>query len=227
MDFQAKLLTHIDEKHLLKHAFYQMWTEGTLPIEVMQKYAEQYYHLERNFPNFLSAMLMTCDSEVARVAILDNFNDETAGAKNHRELWLRFGEGIGATRQAMKNSTPLPETLAAIETFTRLCSKNYLIGAAALAAYESQIPAIAAKKLEGLIANYGITDERTHEFFAVHGSIDIKHANVWWDMLKDADLSEEEKTEAEASTKEASEALWNFLTGVLKAHMPEALTMKC
>ena len=91
--------------------------KGTLPLAVMQKYAEQYYHLERNFPNFLSAMLMTCDDESVRAKILDNFNDETAGSENHRELWLRFGEMVGASREDMKNSETLPETAAAIETF--------------------------------------------------------------------------------------------------------------
>jgi len=224
MDFQAQLLATIDEKHLLKHAFYQMWNEGTLPIEVMQKYAEQYYHLERSFPTFLSLMLQSCDSESARASILDNFNDETTGEKNHRELWLRFGEGIGATREDMKNSTPLPETLAAIETFKTLCAQNYLIGVAALAAYESQIPAIAAKKLEGLEKNYGITDARTKEFFTVHGVMDIKHSNVWWDMLKD--VSEDQKEVLEAATKEAAAALWNFLDGILREYMP-ANAMVC
>ncbi len=209
----------IDEKHLLKHKFYQMWEMGTLPIEVMRKYAEQYYHLERNFPNFLAAMLMTCDDEGIRAQILDNFSDETSGSMNHRELWLKFGEAIGATREDMKNSEMLPETAEAIATFQKICSSNYLQGAAALAAYESQIPAIAAKKLEGLEKNYGITEGT--EFFKVHGYMDIKHANVWWDMLKG---HEEETAE---SVKAGRDALWNFLTGVLKAYMPEAVDMAC
>jgi pyrroloquinoline-quinone synthase len=226
MDFQAQLLATIDEKHLLKHAFYQMWNEGTLPVEVMQKYAEQYYHLERAFPTFLSLMLQSCDDEGIRASILDNFNDETTGEKNHRELWLRFGEGIGATREDMKNSTPLPETVAAIETFKRLCAKHYLTGTGALAAYESQIPAIAAKKLEGLEKNYGITDARTKEFFAVHGVMDIKHSNVWWDLLAAANLTDDQKSEVEAATKEGATALWNFLNGIMREYMP-ANAMVC
>ncbi len=222
-----ELLAVIDEKHLLKHAFYQMWTEGTLPIEVMQKYAEQYYHLERNFPNFLALMLMACDDESVRAKILENFNDETAGSSNHRELWLRFGECIGATREDMKNSEMLPETAAAIETFNKLCSQNYLVGAAALAAYESQIPAIAQKKIEGLVANYGIQEGEGTEFFRVHGYLDIKHAQVWWDMLEQADLTDAQKEELRAAAAAGRDALWNFLTGVLKAYMPEALQMAC
>lgn len=224
MDFQTVLLTHIDAKHLLKHSFYQMWNEGTLPIEVMQKYAEQYYHLERAFPTFLALMLQTCDDAAARAAILDNFNDETAVAKNHRELWLRFGVAIGCTREEMKNSTPLPETINAIATFSRLCAKNYLVGAAALTAYESQIPAIAAKKLEGLRKNYGIESPEGTEFFVVHGVMDVKHTDTWWKML--SNVSETEKPELEAAAKEGAAALWGFLDGIMREYMP-ANAMVC
>lgn len=220
-----ELIAIIDEKHLLKHPFYQMWTEGTLPIEVMRKYAEQYYHLERNFPNFLSAMLMTCDDESIRASILSNFNDETAGEFNHRELWLRFGEAIGATREEMKNSEMLAETAAAIEEFRALCSQSYLIGAAVLAAYESQIPAIAAKKIEGLEKNYGITEGI--EFFKVHGLMDLQHAQVWWDIIESADLTDAQKEELRIAAQKGSELLWNFLSGILKAYKPEALQMAC
>lgn len=209
----------IDEKHLLKHAFYQMWEKGTLPMEVMQKYAEQYYHLERNFPNFLSAMLMTCDNEGIRAKILENFHDETNGTSNHRELWLQFGEAIGASREDMKNSEILPETAAAIATFQSICASSYIQGAGALAAYESQIPAIAAKKIEGLEKNYGIFEGT--EFFKVHGIIDVHHAQVWWDMI------EGQEVDVAESVKAGRDALWNFLTGVLKAYMPEALEMSC
>lgn len=220
-----ELLALIDEKHLLKHPFYQAWTKGTLPIEVMRKYAEQYYHLERNFPNFLAAMLMTCDDESIRAKILENFNDETSGSKNHRELWLRFGECIGVAREQMKNSEMLAETAATIVVFNRICSKNFLVGAAALGAYESQIPAITAKKIEGLVKNYGIPEGEGTEFFRVHGYLDIKHAQVWWDIIAAVKLTDTQKEEIRVATTKGRDALWNFLTGVLKAYMPEALEM--
>lgn len=226
MTLQERLTTRINEKHLLTHTFYQMWDKGTLPIEVLRKYAEQYYHIERAFPTFLSLMLQTCDDEKVRAVIFDNLRDEAAGPKNHRELWLRFGEGVGATRESMKDSTPLPETAQAIETFKRLCSEHYTTGAAALASYESQIPAISEKKLEGLTAHYNITDKRTREFFVVHGVMDIKHSNVWWDMLETANLNEAEKAQMESAAAEGAKALWKFLDGIMREYMPET-AMAC
>ena len=55
------LLALIDEKHLLKHPFYQAWSMGTLPIEVMKKYAEleekytELYYSPLPGPGFLEA----------------------------------------------------------------------------------------------------------------------------------------------------------------------------
>ena len=45
----------IEEHHLLKHPFYQAWTEGTLSKESLQLYAEQYYQHVRAFPENLRA----------------------------------------------------------------------------------------------------------------------------------------------------------------------------
>ena len=219
--FIAHLKALIDEKHLLTHPFYQAWTSGELPIEVMQKYAEQYYHLEKNFPNFLAAMLATSDEADAREVIMHNFHDEAAGTQNHRELWLRFGEGIGATREGMKNSEMLPETAAAVATFQGLSEESYLLGSAALAAYESQVPAVAQEKIAGLVANYGIDSEETMKFFRLHGELDVEHADAWWDIINKYCTDEATKAEVEASVIKGRDALWGFLDGVVREYFPE------
>ena len=219
--FTQKLEAEIEKKHLLKHPFYQMWEKGTLPITVMQKYAEQYYHLERNFPIFLSLMHSGCDVFEVRQAITDNLYDEEHGDKNHTELWLRFGESIGAKRKDMQNSTPLPETKQAIEMFKKMSTSSFLEGAGALAAYESQIPKIAEKKLHGLKHNYGIDDPRGTEFFQLHGILDIKHANVWWDIIEQHINTPKRQLAVMKAVQNGRDSLWGFLDGVCREYMPE------
>ena len=221
-EFVLELQKLIAEKHLLTHPFYQMWTEGTLPIEVMQKYAEQYYILEKNFPNFLSNMLMTADQESARATILDNFMDEAQGTENHRELWLKFGEGIGANRADIKAAVALPETAAAVETLKKLSEESYAKGSAALAAYESQIPEVAKEKIDGLVKNYGIESEETMAFFRVHGTVDLAHSQAWWDIIDQYCTDEAKKEEIRAGVIAGRDALWNFLSGIVREYMPEA-----
>lgn len=190
-------------------------------MEVMQKYAEQYYFLEKNFPNFLSQMLMTCEDESAREVILHNFRDEAEGSNNHRELWLRFAEGIGASREDVKAAKALPETTAAVETFEALSKESYLAGSAALAAYESQIPAVAKEKIAGLVANYGIESEATMAFFRVHGELDVEHSEAWWDIIEKYCTDENVKAQIRDAVIQGRDALWGFLDGVMREYFPE------
>ena len=44
----------MDAKSLLKHPFYQMWSEGTLPKEALIEYAKQYYHFTEHFRRFVA-----------------------------------------------------------------------------------------------------------------------------------------------------------------------------
>ncbi len=209
----------IDEKHLLKHPFYKMWTAGTLPITVLQKYAEQYYHLEKAFPTFLSGMHTQCDEFEVRQSITENLYDEEHGPENHQELWLRFGESVGATREAMQGAQKLPETQAAIDAFRQMSDASTIHGSAALAAYESQIPAVANEKLYGLEKNYGINDERGAKFFKVHGVLDVQHADEWWQILDKHAVTSEDQDNARQGVTVGRDALWGFLDGIMRAYV--------
>ncbi len=224
--FTEHLKKLIAEKNLLNHPFYQQWTAGTLPLPVMQKYAEQYYILEKNFPRFLSRMHADCDDFAVRQTITDNLYDEEHGETNHRELWLRFGEAIGATREAIQKSEQLPETKATIECFNRLSSESFLSGSSALAAYESQIPAVAKSKMDGLKKYYNISDERGTDFFRVHSTLDVEHSNAWWNIIDEHATTPELEEKVKQAVVAGRDALWNFLDGVCRAYFPEAL-MSC
>ncbi|MBS3127686.1 CADD family putative folate metabolism protein [Candidatus Woesearchaeota archaeon] len=218
MPFIQQLKNEIDQKHLLKHPFYQMWEKGTLPLSVMQRYAEQYYHLEKSFPVFLSLMHSNCEDFAVRQAITDNLYDEEHGKENHRELWLQFGEQIGAKRNEMMECALLPETQKTIITFKNLSKKSWLSGSAALAAYESQIPVIAQKKIEGLQKHYGIV--KSPSFFVLHEKLDVDHTNTWWNIIEQHAGTPEKKQEVLNAVKEGRDALWQFLDGICREYLP-------
>lgn len=220
--FIAKLKQLIAAKHLLQHPFYQHWNQGTLPLPVMQKYAEQYYHLEKNFPRFLSRMHANCEEFSVRQTITDNLYDEEHGEANHRELWLRFGEAIGCARANIQAAAPLPETAATIVCFNALSAESLLHGAAALATYESQLAAVAKTKIDGLKTHYGLTSERATTFFRVHSTLDVAHSNAWWNIIAEQATPADEEKIISAVVK-ARDALWNFLDGVCRAYFPAAL----
>ena len=92
----------VSEQHLLKHPFYTAWTEGTLTVSALRGYAAQYYKHVAAFPRYLSAIHAQTPDLETRQYLLENLIDEERGAENHPELWLRFAEGIGTTREVVR-----------------------------------------------------------------------------------------------------------------------------
>src|SRR3954447_7013530 len=101
-------------KHLLTHPFYQAWTRGELSKDALQDYARQYYHHVAAFPTYLSAVHAKCDDQPTRKQILSNLIDEEAGDPNHPELWLKFAESLGTSREEICATEKEPETAALI-----------------------------------------------------------------------------------------------------------------
>jgi pyrroloquinoline-quinone synthase len=100
---QAAVVTLIEECHLLTHPFYTKWVEGDAPRRRRSRSTPaSYYAFESSFPRFLSAILSRTEDRRARQSILDNLSDDEAGEDNHAELWLRFAEGMGVSRDDVR-----------------------------------------------------------------------------------------------------------------------------
>ena len=139
------LLTEIDDRirrrHLLGHPFYTSWVAGTLPMEAMQEYARQYYAFESSFPRFLSAIHTRTDDREARQALLENLWDEEHGEANHAELWLRFAEGIGVSREDVRGAEWNDATQRLVDTY-RSTTTTAPVAAAVAARTTSSCPSL-------------------------------------------------------------------------------------
>ena len=209
----------IDEKvsarAMLKHPFYQAWTEGRLPLDTLRDYARQYFHHVEAFPRAVSAVHSACPDCDGRRMLAENLAEEEgieAGKQDHATLWLMFAHGLGESEDAVRAQQLNVETQALIDTFRRLSRGSYASGLGALYAYESQFPGVASAKIEGLIDRYGISDEETLRFFHVHQYADVEHSAVCRALLDR--LPENQQAEAIAAGEELAAALWNFLSGV-------------
>ncbi len=214
MDLLDRVDEMIDARHLLKHPFYTKWAEGTLPREALQEYARQYYAFESSFPRFISAIHSRTESAAARQQLLDNLWDEEHGRENHAELWLRFAEGIGVSRDDVRTADRNDATRSLVDLYSELSQTAPVPAAvAALYAYERQVPQVSESKIEGLKTHYGMDDARQTAFFAVHGVLDIEHSGAERDMLGQlaTDLDE---ASIEDATSRTLEAWWNFLSAV-------------
>lgn len=209
-------LALVEDQHLLKHAFYQRWTEGTLPMAALQIYARQYYQQVLAFPRYLSAVHANCPDLATRQEILENLAGEELGPDNHPELWLRFAQGLGVARADVLASLPNPHTAAAVQTQLDL-SRNlpYAAGLAVVWAYETQVPAVAQQKIQGLEAHYDIHDEATLAFFRVHGEADVHHSRTEEAIMDAWATTPERQAAILSAVRQTTTALNQILDGVM------------
>jgi len=219
------LITRLNERvaefDLLRHPFYQRWNEGTLTVQDLQIYAQQYYYFVREVPTLVSAIHSNCRNQPLRLSILENLVEEETGGDNmvpHEDLWVWFANGIGMSSERLSAADPTPETRKLLLTYRNLCkSSNCAVGAAAMYAYESRIPEISETKLYGLKKHYGIRDEETLRFFREHMVADIEHTKTWANVMDTLCKSSDDREQAADATAKAAKALWQLLDGVCES----------
>jgi len=162
------------------------------------------------FPRFISTVHSRCPDISVRKVLLQNLLDEELHGPDHPELWLRFAESLGASREEVRAAEALPETRATVDSLFALASGDWRDGLCALYAYEAQVPEVARTKMDGLRRFYGMEDERALSFFQAHLTYDVEHSRAVA-ALVDAHA---EPAQAEKATRAAAVALWGFLDGV-------------
>lgn len=214
MQIVERLNQIIEEKSLLKHPFYQAWSNGELNRDILKDYAAQYYNQVQSFPRFISRVHTACPTIEARKVLLENLVDEEIHGTDHPALWMQFAEGLGASHDMVNAQEQLPETKEMVDVYYDLAERDWRDGLCALYAYECQVPEVSKSKIAGLKDFYGITDERTLEFFTAHQIYDVGHANQVATLIE----KYVEPEAAEKATREAAQALWGFLDGMCRVH---------
>jgi pyrroloquinoline-quinone synthase len=212
--------TLIEKYHLLKHPFYQAWTEGTLTMESLQVYAEQYYQHVRAFPENLKQLAGRAQGPVKEL-IEENLAEELDPVAPHPMLWRQFGESLGVSHAAMADARPLPGIAALLDTFDEVTANGSMTQAVAMFyAYEAQVPEIATQKISGLKTFYDITEPRALAYFAVHEEADVRHRAAWRSWLKRQDKGD--NFEVLCAAERGLKALW----GALDAVYPQSCAAK-
>ena len=215
MSTTTTLDARVSEQRLLDHPFYQRWNAGTLTREELREYARQYWHYALAFPTFLSAMHANTGDVATRQLLLENLIEEERGPENHPELWLRFCESLGLDRDDVQRGEMNDATRNLIATMKSLASEGALHkGLAALYAYESQVPAVAKAKIDGLAQWYGIGSARDIAFFAVHMDADVAHSATSRELLERLCDTPAKSAEAEEAAKQTLGVLYGFLDSV-------------
>ena len=226
---ERRLAAAVAPHDLLTHPYYLAWNMGELTRGDLRAYAVQYRHQVDALPVLLAQARAQAQDSATVDALDRNLSEELGqialqvlpddAALPHRELWLRFAEGMGATREEVLGSEADPSTEAAVEGLHAVVRDGSVEALAALWAYEMQTAKVSRTKREGLVGRYGVTDARTLSFFAAHEALDVLHAaDLLSAVARASAASTPAKVEANVrracdAASRSAKAQWIFLDG--------------
>jgi pyrroloquinoline-quinone synthase len=178
MDIIQMIDSEIEKRSLLKHPFYQMWSEGKLTIDHLQGYSKEYFQLVKAVPGLVESI--PAANSVARNDIASNAREEA----EHIEPWIKFSEALGISRSELAGHEGEAKTKSAVSALQALAGSSFEEAVAAMYAYEAELPRISRSKIDGLKKYYNLDSEDATRYFEIHEEADVRHAQVWREILQ-------------------------------------------
>jgi pyrroloquinoline-quinone synthase len=205
----------IEKRSLLKHRFYQMWSEGKLTFNHLQGYSKEYFQLVKVVPKFVENILnMVIDPSLKR-----DVNQNLKEEYEHIEPWIKFSTAMGVQRNELTTYKGQNETNMAVYTLTRLTELSLEEAVAAMYAYEKELPKISRSKIDGLNKFYGVKSNDATKYFEIHEEVDLRHSEVWKNILQT--IPEDKQKHAFNSAINSLEAQNKLLDSVQKNYVEQ------
>jgi pyrroloquinoline-quinone synthase len=169
--------SEIEKRSLLKHSFYKMWSEGKLTLDHLQGYSKEYFQLVKTVPRFVESIAEATGSPDI---IINNAREEA----EHVELWVRFATALGVSKSDLISYGGSEKTNQAVANLMALANLTTEEAVAAMYAYEMELPKISRSKIDGLKKLYGMDSEDATKYFEIHEEADVRHAQVWREILQ-------------------------------------------
>ena len=176
----------IEERSLLKHPFYEMWSDGKLTIDSLAGYSKEYFQLVKAVPAFMTPIIEKAPQSVIS-ELIENQQEET----DHIEPWIKFSGELGISEKELTSYSGLEKTKKAVSDLSSLMN-TFEGGSCAMYAFEKEIPKISQTKLDGMAQFYGMTNDEATEYFKLHTEADIRHAAAWRNILQTSQSNTED-----------------------------------
>jgi len=182
MNIIKKIDEMIEERSLLKHPFYQMWSDGKLTQESLAGYSKEYFQLVKAVPSFMTPII-----EKSPVTVISELVENQQEESDHIKPWITFAGELGISEDELISYSGTTKTRKAVSDLNELMN-TFDGGACAMYAFEKEIPKISQTKLDGLAEFYGITSNEATEYFKLHTEADIRHAASWRNILENSSV---------------------------------------
>jgi pyrroloquinoline-quinone synthase len=203
----------IEKRSLLKHRFYQMWSEGKLTFDHLQGYSKEYFQLVKVVPKFVENIFNMVTNPSLNRDISQSLKEEY----EHIEPWIVFSTAMGVKRKDLTSYKGQTETNKAVSTLTRLTELSLEEAVASMYAYEKELPKISRSKIDGLNNFYGVKSHHATKYFEIHEEVDLRHSELWKNILQT--IPEEKQKFALSAAINSLEAQNKLLDSVQKNYV--------
>jgi pyrroloquinoline-quinone synthase len=204
-DLVERIDSEIEKHSLLKHSFYQMWSEGRLNIDHLQGYSKEYFQLVKAVPSFVQniyeASVASNNSSIAQIG--ENLKEEA----EHIEPWTRFASAVGVSQSDLASYSGEPKTKDAVAKMMDLTSSSFEEAIATMYAFEAELPKISRSKIDGLVKFYNLSSKDALDYFEIHEGADVRHAQVWRELLQGLPAEKKERAFSAAVSSLAAQNL--------------------
>jgi pyrroloquinoline-quinone synthase len=152
-----------------------MWSDGKLSTQMLAGYSKEYFQMVKAVPMFVGEI-----AKFAPESLISEIKANQHEEEEHIEPWTHFAVSLGV--ENITSYVGLDKTTQAVSELSNLMT-SFEAGAAAMYAFEKEIPKISHTKLDGLAKFYNITSDSATEYFRLHMEADIRHAATWEKIL--------------------------------------------
>lgn len=197
------------------HPIRQLLLSGRLTREQLQWWAKNQFHEFRNIHRFFGVRYQKCPVPELRRMLLENMVEEEGedlfGGRypSHRELWVRFAEGIGIPRDEILAYEPLPGIRAALEMYVALVQQSHwavAIGTGLV--FEGGGPKRMAEERRALERHYPWIPSQALDFFRVHEYHDEGHGTMVTEVIKRYCMEVHLQEEMRRAVQQRADIMW-------------------
>jgi pyrroloquinoline-quinone synthase len=215
-EFVARLRAQGTRYHNL-HPFHQRMDAGELTRAELQRWVTNRFYYQKCIPLKDAAIMSNCPEVeirrewIQRVIDHDGTRDEPGGI----ESWLRLGEALGVSRDAlMSEHRVLPAVRYAVDAYVNFARQRPWIEAVASSLTELFGPAAIRIRLAALERHYDWIDPAGLEYFRTRLVKAPRDAQYALDLTVERSRTRERQEAAVAALRFKTELLWAQLDAI-------------
>lgn len=182
--FVDELCDYANNHPAVNHPYLDALVMGNLPntLAALQDFAYQYAFYSHHFTEYLMAIIGRLDSQSHINTLKHNLSEEQGqcgDGVSHRELFIRFQNGLGVNSDYKDKAKPCDAVLAWQFCFSELCqSESAAVGVGAIGIATEYIMPKIYEKILASVQQYSSLTKEEYIFLPLHCEADEEHGET-------------------------------------------------